>query len=121
MRRVLEAYCTFIYGRGIDYLDTAIGSALYSKDGRNDRKIMYYTSLIKKAYLNAESHLKGDLLDNQYELSMTYEEKRKAARDILVIMKIINYKHVESCMADRGNIRVINEWQRAIEDRLSNS
>ena len=119
MRRVLEAYCTFIYGRGIDYLDTAIGSALYSKDGRNDRKIMYYTSLIKKAYLNAESHLKCDLLDNQYELSMTYEEKRKAARDILVIMKIINYKHVESCMTDKGNMRIIGEWQRAIESRLN--
>ena len=80
---------------------------------------MYYTSLIKKAYLNAESHLKCDLLDNQYELSMTYEEKRKAARDILVIMKIINYKHVESCMTDKGNMRIIGEWQRAIESRLN--
>lgn len=59
------------------------------------------------------------LLDNHYELSMTYEEKRKAARDILVIMKIINYKHVESCMTDKGNMRIISEWQRAIESRLN--
>ena len=118
IRRVLEAYCTFIYGRGIDYLDPAINFALYKKDGRNKKKIEHYTSLIKKAYLNAESHLNGDLLDNQYDQSMTYKEKRKAARDILVIMKIINYKHVETCL-EKGSMSIINEWQKAIESQLN--
>ena len=63
--------------------------------------------------------MKGDLLDNQYELSMSYKEKRKAARDILVIMMIINYKHVESCMTERDSMKIIKEWKAAIEDRLN--
>jgi ABC-type multidrug transport system ATPase subunit len=109
MRRVLEAYCTFVYHKGINKLLDAIPYALKGRKDSSETKISNYKSFILKSILDSESHVAGDMLDNPYDLAIPFEEKRLTAQRMLLMMYYINSDHLY-CYLKKDKVDVIKSW-----------
>ena len=109
MRRVLEAYCTFVYHKGINKLLEAIPYALKSKKEAKPTKLSNYRNFILKSILDSESHAVGDMLDNPYDLAIPYEEKRLTAQRMLLMLYYINTDHLY-CYLKKDKVDIIKSW-----------
>jgi len=82
MRRMLEAFGTFEYRKGIDEIscDQTILSII------TEEKRDYFENLMYRLILNGESHLEDrakSLTDNNFFATITAEEKKRTAKDVL--------------------------------------
>lgn len=93
MRRVLEAFATFSYKKGIDTIsadDTIL--AILSVSQRE-----YFRNLMYRLVLHGESHSMDHIQSlNDYGFSalLSDDEKKRTARDILCFMYLLNKNHV---------------------------
>ena len=99
MRRVLEAFSTFVYKKGIAEIsrDETILSAI------EEDKRTYFQYLMYRLVLHGESHYEEHihgLQDMTFFGHISPEEKQRTARDILCFMYRINKNHVLAHLPD---------------------
>lgn len=93
MRRVLEAFATFSYKKGIDTIsadDTILAVLSVSQKE-------YFRNLMYRLVLHGESHSMEHIQSlNDYAFSalLSDDEKKRTARDILCFMYLLNKNHV---------------------------
>lgn len=115
MRKVLEAFATFNYQKGIEEISyhTKIKEILgdYS---------MFFESLMYRLILNGESHYRErvNMMFNGYHFSplASEEERRKIAKYILCFLFLINRLHIIFYIEndDKDVINTISEWIKDI-------
>lgn len=99
MRRVLEAFSTFVYKKGVAEIsqDVTILSAI-QEDKRN-----YFQNLMYRLVLNGESHYEEHVYgvqDMAFFGHISPVEKQRTARDILCLMYQLNKNHVLAHLPD---------------------
>jgi len=119
MRRMLEAFGTFEYRKGIDEIscDQRILSII------PEEKRDYFENLMYRLILNGESHLverTKSLTDNNFFATITTDEKKRTAKDVLCLMYLLNSNHIKAqfyAMKDEVGVDVIGDiekWLKAI-------
>ena len=119
MRRMLEAFGTFEYRKGIEEIscDQTILSIII------EEKRNYFENLMYRLILNGESHLEDrtkSLTDNNFFATITPDEKKRTAKDILCLMYLLNCNHIKAqfyAMKDDVGVGVIGDiekWLKAI-------
>lgn len=105
MRRVLEAFSTFFYKKGIDEIsyDPVILSII-----DDEGCIEYFKNLMYRLVLNGESHMlerTKTLEDNEYLKFMSDEAKERTAKEILCFMYLLNKQHVLAHLTGKGEVQ----------------
>lgn len=107
MRRVLEAFSTFEYKKGMDEVSCDSHILAIMKD---PIYIEYFKNLMYRLVLNGDSHFferTRCLQDPNFFSTTTKKEKIRTAKDILCFIGLLNEKHLESHLgvASMGTIR----------------
>lgn len=94
MRRVLEAFSTFIYKKGIAEIsyDDSILQQMEDAD-----YIEYFKNLMYRLVLNGESHMEertNSLEDMDYFDFLSDQERQRTAREVLCFIYLLNEKHI---------------------------
>ena len=113
MRRVLEAYGTFLYRLGIEKLTTNEEILALCQNRRQ-----FFENYMYRLVLNGESHLKGQvdsLSDMNFFCGITNDQKKDTAQKIICFLYLINPQHLKQHLSDKGNSlgdfeSVINRW-----------
>ncbi|MBP3604458.1 MAG: AAA family ATPase [Lachnospiraceae bacterium] len=105
MRRVLEAFSTFLYKKGIDEIsfDPSILGTI-----ENEECIEYFKNLMYRLVLNGESHMlerTKALEDNEYLEFMSAEAKERTSKEILSFMYLLNKQHVLAHLAEKRGVQ----------------
>lgn len=119
MRRVLEAFSTFIYQKGINEVsyDKNILAAL------GDRS-KYFENLMYRLVLHGESHYKEQIFslhdDVNFYQFISETEKIKTAKNVLCFMFILNPYHLHAYFqSEAGAIKNIEKWVKDIQENQS--
>lgn len=110
MRRMLEAFSTFLYRMGID--EISYSPQLIEKFGK---KSNYFMCLMYRLTLHGESH-SMDATRACYDLGLTFhyttdDEKQKIARGIISMMYLLQKEHILRHLKDEKNVQeVIGQW-----------
>ncbi|WP_294466475.1 AAA family ATPase [uncultured Anaerofustis sp.] len=119
MRKLLEAFGTFEYKKGISEIST-------NKDilkSINDNQYRdYFENLMYRLVLNEESHTQ-DFIKNlsflDFSLKIKRSEKIQTAKDILCFMHILNPLHVKFQLQHKTDaIKNIRKWCKEIKERI---
>ena len=119
MRKLLEAFGTFEYKKGISEIST-------NKDilqSINDNQYRdYFENLMYRLVLNEESHTQ-DFIKNlsflDFSLKIKSSEKIQTAKDILCFMYILNPLHVKFQLQNKTDaIENIRKWCEEIKERI---
>lgn len=118
IRRVLEAYSTFVYRKGIteisysDDILAAIG---------NKQVEEYFSGLMYRLVLNGESHsaerTRGLMDDNNFLEILSISEKQRIAKDVICFIYLLNKAHVHAHLKNAGlgdYKSVIEGWCKSI-------
>jgi len=119
IRRVIEAFSTFIYRKGLEEIleNDRIVSSL------NGDQINFFRHYILKDFLNDESHTEDAVkVGNNYSVYSIYtlEEKVTSARVVLCLMYLLQPHHLEACLSDlqknstKDPIDNIQLWEKEI-------
>lgn len=116
LRRILEAYGTFLYKKGI--VDLFRCSVLL--DRIKDEKLkQYFENFMCRLLLHGESHTENlckSMPDSDFYHCFSHDEKVKTARSVLVFMKIDNPEHIVAHLKnDISSIAVIQCWEEEIK------
>ena len=110
MRKVLEAFGTFTYKKGIDELST--NNEILNDLPECYRK--YFENLMYRLVLNGGSHLKDKaqtIDDMNFYDYISDEEKQRTARDVLCFLYQLNPKHINAHLSARENAEIqIVQW-----------
>lgn len=116
MRRVLEAYGTFNYKKGISkisYDDTIL-------DKLRKEHRLYFKNLMYRIVLDGESHTR-DRINRMSDLNIdqfiSKEEKRRTARDIICFLYELDNIHVVTHLKEKGSQNDQSE-KKEIEDTI---
>lgn len=117
MRRVLEGYSSFNFCMGIDSLSR--DSELKNRFGELE---MILSSAMYRLALNDESHMEEKVTSLNPTLAFerySYEEKRKLARCVLVILRRLDAEHVKKQLKNAGaSLREVesnlSKWEKEI-------
>lgn len=93
MRRVLEAFATFSYKKGIDTILT--DDTILEKLSVPQRE--YFRNLMYRLVLHGESHSMEhvqSMKDYNFSALLSDDEKKRTAREILCFMYLLNKRHV---------------------------
>lgn len=106
MRRMLEAFSSFCYNRSPDkMMEIKSITKKIPIDKQN-----YYNASIHRLILNGASHEKENVYTLNIEVSaFDGNEKRQAARDVLLLLMYINESHIESHLG-RDKVEIIKGW-----------
>jgi hypothetical protein len=113
VRRVLEAYSTFVYRKGIEEISYTPEILALCKD---NKLAEYFENSMYRLVLNGESHSaeKAKSLDD-FCTGISHEEKVRTAKDILCFLYFINELHVTFQFKDDNSaIETIKEWCEAL-------
>ena len=114
MRRVLEAFATFSYTKGIVAVSTEKDILALIEEPKRS----YFENLMYRLVLNDESHFSNYVKSapsmNFFEcLSPT--DKQRTARDVLCLMHLLNEKHVLLHLTGEKNVQEnLKKWCAAI-------
>lgn len=116
MRRVIEAFSTFLYRKGIEELST------------NERIIAgfdnseFYKNLMYRLVLHGESHLEEKIKNiggvNNFFDSIDEDSKKKTARQILCLMHILNPLHIWFQLYERDENGNVNKAEEKINNKI---
>ena len=119
MRRILEAYSTFLYQKSIEQVscDSNVLEALgeYS---------VFYNNLMYRLVLHGESHYEEQVYsvrdDNNFFQFISYDERIKTAKYILCFMYILSPHHIIAYLkTESGATDNIKRWLKDIPDNHS--
>lgn len=117
MRRILEAYGTFHYKKGISYLST-IPEITKQLKGLSD----HFECLMYRLVLNDESHTKDRVSfieSSNFFSNLSREEKIRTAREVICFLYLLDEYHVRVHLEEIKKINcnnVINSWVKEIAD-----
>ena len=107
MRRVLEAFSTFCYRKGID--EVSCDERILKSLGEYSD---YFENRMYRLVLNGESHYEHQVYSFHDSLGFyglfSTEEKRKTARDVLCFMYLLNEQHVRVYLPNAE--RELKQW-----------
>lgn len=114
MRRMLEAFSTFTYKKGIDEISVSDEILESIKDKKYKD---YFRNLMYRLVLNGESHneerVRSLMDDNDFFEMLSTAEKQRTARDIVCFIYLLNPEHVRAHLSGVGvqNFEaVIEKW-----------
>ena len=114
MRKVMEAFGTFVYKKGMSQLST--DENIMANLSKEDRA--YYENLMYRLVLNTGSHMeeKVKTIDDMNFFDYISEaDKQRTARDVICFLYKINPLHVKSHLQDKENVvETIESWCEAI-------
>lgn len=115
MRRVLEAFSTFCYRKGI--AEVSCDDAILSQLGEYAD---YFENRMYRLLLHGESHFEEQVYSfhdavNFYEY-FSVEEKIKTVRDVLCFMYLLNSQHVKSYLPEAEQKLI--KWCDDIQDNM---
>lgn len=108
MRKVVEAFSTFIYKKGISQIlnDEEIMKVLAEDEQR------YYQNIIFKIMFNMESHMEEKVNSVNFSDYISDEEKQKTAKNIICLLYKLNPIHIKEHLRDEGDLEtIIEEWE----------
>lgn len=111
MRRVLEAFSTFIYKKGICEVscDEAILQQIEDPDYRE-----YFKNLMYRLVLNGDSHMEErikSMEDMDYLNYLSTDERRRTAQEVICFIYLLNKQHVMAHLKDKKDVeRNIQKW-----------
>lgn len=112
MRRVLEAFSTFLYRKGI--ADVSYDQSILSDI--NEDKRTYFQNLMYRLVLHGESHYEEHiqgLRGMEFFSHLSQAEKQRTARDILCFMFLLNKPHILSYLSVNAE-PIIEGWIASI-------
>lgn len=116
MRRVLEAFSTFCYRKGID--EVSCDERILKSLGEYSD---YFENRMYRLVLNGESHYEHQVYSFHDSLGFyglfSTEEKRKTARDVLCFMYLLNEQHVRVYLPNAE--RELKQWCGEIRQSMS--
>ncbi|MCM1288751.1 MAG: AAA family ATPase [Clostridium sp.] len=111
MRRVLEAFSTFVYKTGI--ADISCDDTILQQIGDKDY-IDYFKNLMYRLVLNGDSHMQertNSLDDMDYLYFLSDEERRRTAQEVICFIYLLNKRHVLAHLEGKQNIETnIQKW-----------
>ena len=114
MRRVLEAFSSFTYRKGIEDVSIDPNVLKLLED-----KSIYFENLMYRLILHNESHYEEQVYNmhdgiNFYEF-ISDDEKQRTARDVLCFIYLLNSNHLYAYLKDiSGAIDTIKLWSEQI-------
>ena len=119
MRRVLEAFSTFNYRKGIE--DVSCDKNVLNALGNHS---IYFNNLMYRLVLHGESHYKERVYslrdDTNFYRFVSDDEKQRTAKDILCFMYLLNPAHIQAYLQTISNaIENIKQWCSQIKDDSS--
>lgn len=117
MRRLLEAYGTFVYKKGMASLTTNEEILNLCKNHKE-----YFKNYMYRLVLNGESHFEEKVIslkDTNFFENFTSDQLKDTAQKIICYLYLINPLHVKEHLSDKGNslgnyIDVIKKWIKDI-------
>ena len=111
MRRVLEAFSTFVYKKGIAEVSCSdtILQQIEDKDF-----IAFFKNLMYRLVLNGDSHMQdrtNSMEDMDYLDFLDDNERRRTAQEVICFIYLLNKQHVLAHLEGKRNIEInINKW-----------
>lgn len=111
MRRVLEAFSTFVYKKGIAQIscDESILQTIKDKD-----YIDYFKNLMYRLVLNGDSHMEErangmEVMD--YTDILSDEERQRTAQEVICFIYLLNAEHVLAHLQGKKDVeKNIHKW-----------
>lgn len=121
MRRVLEAFSTFVYKKGIS--EVSCDSTILQNI--NDKEyIEYFKNLMYRLVLNTDSHMKErtNAMENMdYIDVLSDEERQRTAREVICFIYLLNARHVIAHLGDAKDVKAnIQKWCKDIKNLCKN-
>lgn len=114
MRKVMEAFGTFVYKKGMSQL--SIDKNIMSNFSKEDQA--YYENLMYRLVLNTGSHMEEKVKtidDMNFFDYISDADKQRTARDVICYLYKINPLHVKAHLQDKEDaVETIETWCRAI-------
>lgn len=111
MRRVLEAFSTFVYKKGI--AEISCDNTILQQIGDDDF-IDYFKNLMYRLVLNGDSHMQertNSLEDMDYLCFLSDNERRRTAQEVICFIYLLNKRHVLAHLEGRKDIETnIQKW-----------
>lgn len=111
MRRMLEAFSTFVYKKGIS--DVSCDDSILHQLGDNDY-IDYFKNLMYRLVLNGDSHMlerTSSLGDMEYLQFLSDEERRRTAREVICFIYLLNKNHILAHLDGKKDVENnIQKW-----------
>ncbi len=111
MRRVMEAFSTFVYKKGIadiSYDDTIL-QQIEDKD-----YIDYFKNLMNRLVLHGDSHMlerTNSLDDASYLCFLSDKERQRTAQEVICFIYLLNKRHVLAHLEGKRNVEInIQNW-----------
>lgn len=115
MRRVLEAFSSFVYNKGIE--DLTNNSEIINAMGD---KSTYFSNFMYRLILHGESHYETQISSMHNDLDfldyISETEKQRTARDLLCMLYKLNPIHIENYIEENKKINKIKQWLKAIKN-----
>ena len=111
MRRVLEAFSTFVYKKGISEVscDDTILQQIKDKD-----LVDYFKCLMYRLVLNGDSHMQervSSLEDISYLEFLSDEARKRTAREVICFIYLLNERHILAHLDGKRNVETnIQQW-----------
>lgn len=111
MRRVLEAFSTFVYKKGMAEVscDETIIQQIEDKDF-----VDFFKNLMYRLILNGDSHMlerTNSLEDMDYLDFLSDNERRRTAQEVICFIYLLNKRHVLAHLEGKKNIETnIQKW-----------
>ncbi|MBF0989274.1 MAG: AAA family ATPase [Clostridiales bacterium] len=108
MRKVVEAFSTFIYKKGINKIlyDEEIMKVL------DEGEQKYYENIIFKIMFNMESHMEEKVKRVKFSDYISDNEKQRTARDIICLLYKLNPIHIKEHLRGEKDLEnKIKEWE----------
>ena len=111
MRRVLEAFSTFVYKKGI--AEISYDDSILEQMGDKDYK-EYFKNLMYRLILNGDSHMQertNSMGDMDYLEFLNDDERRRTAREVICFIYLLNPIHILAHLEGKTNIDTnIRKW-----------
>ena len=117
MRRILEAFSTFVYKKGIEEVSTD-DTILMCIDDENCAR--YYKNLMYRLVLHGESHMEERvkaLKGAEFPEFISEEAKKRTAREVICFLYKLNSRHVLAHLDGEKDVENnINKWLEQIKE-----
>ena len=111
MRRVLEAFSTFVYKKGI--AEISCDDTILQQIGDDDFSD-YFKNLMYRLVLNGDSHMQertNSLEDMDYLWFLSDNERRRTAQEVICFIYLLNKRHVLAHLEGKKDIETnIQKW-----------
>ena len=111
MRKLLEAYSTFNYNKGIE--EVTRNKNILEKVENEDIK-QYFENFMYRLILNNESHTFDETRSLDFYDFISRDEKIKTARSILILLNILDNTHLKSYLDCEDYIEELKIWENEI-------